>query len=1513
MPKTSYEVETDDAIYDVDADSEDEARAKVRAHLAKSAAPAPAAAARPPAAPALVSSHSSAAAVAEDDGEPLDEPTSLGARPSLSQRSGMRSAAPLPPPPASVTPATPAGASAPVQRSRFDIPKGAGQAVMSVLDSVGEALGGSTELPSESVRPGKSLYAGKPLGAKPTTQPASDLLTPADIATLGPLRRGLLQPATKIQEAIHEEATGPMIEQPIRRAAETAGNALRGLKIPAADRGMQAPTVGNELGRMPGDIVQGLGNAVGAAASDPIMLAATAAGGGMPALGTKALEGMGGYFGVKGAHELTANAIPEAVANYGTATPEEKSKIVQNLVEQGALTASMAPGILHSIRGEHRPLPKIESGGIKDQIDYDVNLGNMWPRTEQEPMPPLKPWQKGEAPPPSVDTRAGTVVIDGGSVGAERRAMNAQKNGRPSLGSRSGQRYVRQGDGSFSPGARLPSPMEQGGSNRGMPYDMNNGPGAPWDIATDPLAREAGDPGNPAEAAGPTALPRAANSATGPKPGAAADFAFNPKTDPFDALTAEALGNRDPVDAPKPTPAAVAVGPWRPAPDPIGDFVDEVRASAPNMAAGARGSFEPAPAAEPAAAAAPAPAAAPRRAAPAPGAPGAGPNSVLENPFDDTRSAAQYEPAPWADLLKGLLDNPAEGGARFAQQLQHAQSRGGHGPLIDALDSMLPVASQGVLEGPRRGLKAVAPAPGASAAGPAGGAPAPGTPLRLRDVETLFPDLYDQISKNTEKAMWSSDRGLKQETVASNKALMAEAQRRLDDQRAADAAPATGDAGHVPPPGQAGPARMPGPLEGAAVPPQGMSGMSFADRVRAKREAAARPAPDPRWAPEQAAVEPPAPAPAPLRDVAQNRPGEVPPNVVERPAGPPPAAEPPPPPAATEPAPTAPVPESTVPEAPETIEIQLDKLAKGERGAVMIPKGQPIPARPKGVGRVDVSGGDAPATWFFDKNKYRPTHVEEAAQTPAGRARLLGKPPKPTDPTTPVAVATVRTPEGVETEGTVVTRENAPAVLQDQTARAAAAGRGETVGLETPDEVTGKREAAAATPAPSFADRQKMKRGEIPAPAPAPSPDAPVTRAWRAGDNIGSVVFQNKDHADLFDLGGKMRYSVRGGQDKTHQRRLGDVEGLTNSLAGRLGIKPAEVRAMALAVHDAAKAEMKGVKDGETRALTFRGQAPAAPDAAPRSPAPTPAAEAPWGPAEEPTTPTPQPPPTEAGKASTPGASPQAEGGEASSEAPAPAPTPPAPAAAPDRAPAPDPGPVGPSGFKMADLEHAADTLGIKLPSRESFKESEAQLRGRAEMDFEKLSRNLLAAGRQQGDAKDAPKLRKDLDRAQAYVAMTHLRHLTDTVMPALTEKIDAARAKGEAGAADVKSAQAEMTDTLSQIDGLTTRLYESGSEAGRRLAFQKAVFPDGGGPGSDLDAASAIKRGMALTNGKLSKETQKYIIERVEAGKRYDTKIRERLKEEVAAARERMDAAKPEEWAEAVKKFKPEDLGKCR
>lgn len=105
-----------------------------------------------------------------------------------------------------------------------------------------------------------------------------------------------------------------------------------------------------------------------------------------------------------------------------------------------------------------------------------------------------------------------------------------------------------------------------------------------------------------------------------------------------------------------------------------------------------------------------------------------------------------------------------------------------------------------------------------------------------------------------------------------------------------------------------------------------------------------------------------------------------------------------------------------------------------------------------------------------------------------------------------------------------------------------------------------------------------------PPPPPAPTPSRSLRRRWSAGANSGTIEFENDLHQDLYDLGAKQAYQARGGQNRTHQRPLGDLDAMRARIAKQIGTDDeGSISQMAREVYADTKEQMRGMRDGEHR------------------------------------------------------------------------------------------------------------------------------------------------------------------------------------------------------------------------------------------------------------------------------------------------------------------------------------------
>ncbi len=232
---------------------------------------------------------------------------------------------------------------------------------------------------------------------------------------------------------------------------------------------------------------------------------------------------------------------------------------------------------------------------------------------------------------------------------------------------------------------------------------------------------------------------------------------------------------------------------------------------------------------------------------------------------------------------------------------------------------------------------------------------------------------------------------------------------------------------------------------------------------------------------------------------------------------------------------------------------------------------------------------------------------------------------------------------------------------------------------------------------------------------------------------------------------------------------------------------------------------------------------------------------------------------------------------------------PPAVEAVPSPEVAPD-APVGSHGMRMADLEHTAADLGIDLPDRNLFKRSWEETKNHANDRFVEIVNDMGFT-----DAKAVRPGQGGMTEEQYYVGHTVLRNLTDHVVPDTLKKLEAA----DPASPEYKELQARLDAAMNDTDTLSKKLYKAGSDAGRRLAFQKAVVT---GP---FDTASILKRAQAATNGKLSGSATLSITRSVQRAKTIEGRIR-------ATSAERAEAALKKLEGTDLSKLLPTDLGRC-
>lgn len=93
---------------------------------------------------------------------------------------------------------------------------------------------------------------------------------------------------------------------------------------------------------------------------------------------------------------------------------------------------------------------------------------------------------------------------------------------------------------------------------------------------------------------------------------------------------------------------------------------------------------------------------------------------------------------------------------------------------------------------------------------------------------------------------------------------------------------------------------------------------------------------------------------------------------------------------------------------------------------------------------------------------------------------------------------------------------------------------------------------------------------------------ANLSRNFRAGTNDATLIFHSENQKDLYDLAAKEKYQMRGGQNKTFNRAVGDIDRLKQKLV-KSGIDEKHLSARASEVYDDVRSQMKGVKHLEER------------------------------------------------------------------------------------------------------------------------------------------------------------------------------------------------------------------------------------------------------------------------------------------------------------------------------------------
>lgn len=207
--------------------------------------------------------------------------------------------------------------------------------------------------------------------------------------------------------------------------------------------------------------------------------------------------------------------------------------------------------------------------------------------------------------------------------------------------------------------------------------------------------------------------------------------------------------------------------------------------------------------------------------------------------------------------------------------------------------------------------------------------------------------------------------------------------------------------------------------------------------------------------------------------------------------------------------------------------------------------------------------------------------------------------------------------------------------------------------------------------------------------------------------------------------------------------------------------------------------------------------------------------------------------------------------------------------------------------MRMADIEETARELGIEKKLDRSLyqegNETEA-IKSRAIRDFDKITGDL--------DQPDALKKAGALSPEEAVVAHVNLRRLADEEIPSLMRQLD--EAPDEATATKLRGQLAAATEKA----GFWAELgHKAGSEAGRRLALQKAFVQ---GP---LDGPSLVRQAEAAVGGPISGESKQTIYRLSERGKKIEKNLKERVVADADAAEARIKQENDFQTATALPK----------
>lgn len=160
-----------------------------------------------------------------------------------------------------------------------------------------------------------------------------------------------------------------------------------------------------------------------------------------------------------------------------------------------------------------------------------------------------------------------------------------------------------------------------------------------------------------------------------------------------------------------------------------------------------------------------------------------------------------------------------------------------------------------------------------------------------------------------------------------------------------------------------------------------------------------------------------------------------------------------------------------LPEQPGTLDAQMQWLQSGKRDAVLVTPGAIMPALPDGA---DVHPTDA-GTFIFAPDRTSPEAIDQAVtDNKVGELLGYGIADKPA-PENTLGVVTIRDANGLEKQAVVTDEENLQSVLAKAKERADA---GDTVQLETPEQVIAKRQVQTSAPAELPAVRMAREQRE---------------------------------------------------------------------------------------------------------------------------------------------------------------------------------------------------------------------------------------------------------------------------------------------------------------------------------------------------------------------------------------------------------------------------------------------------